>query len=68
MTIDDKITNEKLPCNINKEAANISVLSSGKTDQYEYLAGKEILPSDQRRVIEHAKFTYSYLGKAFKNN
>ena len=48
MTIDDKITNEKLPCNINKEAANISVLSSGKTDQYEYLAGKEIPPSDQR--------------------
>ena len=26
--------------------------------------GDEILPSDQRRVIEQAKFTYSPLGKA----
>ena len=27
-------------------------LSSGKIDQYEYLIGKEILPSDQSRIIE----------------
>ena len=32
----------------------------------EYLTGKEILPSDQNRVIEQAKFTYSLLGKAFE--
>ena len=30
----------------------ISALSSGKFDQYEYLTGEELLPSDQRRVIE----------------
>ena len=32
----------------------------------EYLTGKEILPSDQNRIIEQAKFTYSLLGKAFE--
>ena len=30
-----------------------------------YLTGEEILPSDQRRVIEQAKYVYSPLGKAF---
>ena len=29
--------------------------------------GKEMLPSDQSRMIERAKFTYSPLGKAFTN-
>ena len=41
-------------------------LSSGKIDKHEYLKGKEILPSDQRRVIESAKFTYYGLGKALE--
>ena len=66
MTIDDKIRDEKVPCNINKEAAKISALSSGKTDKYEFLTGEEILPSDQSRIIEQAKFTYSPLGKGFE--
>ena len=35
-------------------------------NKYEYLAGEEMLPSDQRRVIEQAKFTYSPLGRAFE--
>ena len=56
----DKIRDEKLQYDINRETAK---MSSGKTDKYEYLAGEEILPSDQRRVIEQAKFTYSHLGK-----
>ena len=33
---------------------------------YEYLTGKEILPPDQSRIIEQAKFKYSSLGKAFE--
>ena len=65
MTIDDKIRDEKLQYDINREAANISALSSGKIDKYEYLTGQEILPSDQSRIIEQAKFTYFPLGKAF---
>ena len=52
MTIDDKIRDEKLQCDINREVTKISELLSGRTDKYEYLAGKEILPLDQRRVIE----------------
>ena len=33
---------------------------------YEYLTGEEILPSNQKQIIEQAKFTYSPLGKAFE--
>ena len=66
MTIDDKIIDEKIQYDISREAAKISALSSGKIDKYEYLAGKEILPSDENRLIEQAKFTYSPFGKSFK--
>ena len=66
MTVDDKIRDEKLQYDINKESAKISILSSGKIDKYEYLTGEEILPSNQRQIIEQAKFTYPPLGKAFK--
>ena len=65
MTIDDIIKDEKLQYDINREAAKLA-LSSGKIDNYEYLTGEEILPSDQCRIIEQAKFTYSPLGKAFE--
>ena len=63
---DDKIRDEKLQYNINREVAKITVLSSGKIDKYEYLTGEEILPSNQRQIIEQAKFACSPLGKAFE--
>ena len=44
MTIDDKIRDEILQQCINREAAKISALSSGKTDKYEYVTGEEMLP------------------------
>ena len=66
MTIDDKIKDEKLRYDINRETAKISALSSGKIDKYKYLTDEEILPSDQSRIMEQAKFTYSPLGKAFE--
>ena len=66
MTINDQIRDEKLQYGINREAAKISALSSGKIDKYEYLTGEEILPSNQQQIIEQAKFTYSPLGKAFE--
>ena len=66
MTIDDKIRDEKLQCDINREAAKMLVLTSGKTDKYEYLQGEEILVSDQRKVMEQAKFTYFFLEKALE--
>ena len=66
MIIANDIRYEKLQYDINREAAKISASSSGKIDKYEYLIGEEILPSDQRRVIEQTKFTYSLLGKALE--
>ena len=64
MTIEDQIKNEKLQYDINREAAKISALSSGKLDKYEYLTGEETLPSNQQQIIQQAKFNYSPLGKA----
>ena len=66
MTIEDQIKDEKLQYDINREAAKISGLSSGKIDKYEYLTGEEILPSNQQQIIDQAKLTYSPLGKAFE--
>ena len=68
MTIDDQIRDEKLQYDINREAAKISALSSAKIHKYEYLTGKETLPSNQKQIIEQAKFIYSPLGKAFEQN
>ena len=66
MTIEDQIKDEKLKYDINREAAKLSALSSGKIDKYEYLTREEILPPNQQQIIQQAKFTYSPLGKAFK--
>ena len=52
MTIGDKIRDEQLQYDVNREAAKISTLSSGKTYKYEYLTGEEILPSNQRQMIQ----------------
>ena len=68
MTINDKIRDEKLQYDINREAAKISTLSSGKIHKYEYLTGQDILQSNQPQIIEQAKFTYSPLGKAFEKS
>ena len=59
-------SDEKLQYDINWTAAEISALSSGKIDKYEYLTGKDILLSNQQQVIEQAKFTYSPSGEAFE--
>ena len=66
MTINDQIGDEKLRYDINKEAAKVSALSSGKIHKYEYLTGEDILPSNQQQITEQAKFTYSHLGKNFE--
>ena len=52
MTIVDKIRDEKVQYDINRETAKASALSSGKIDKYEHLTGENILPSAQSRVIE----------------
>ena len=57
MTIDDKIRDEKLQYNINRDAAKVSGWSSGKIGKYDFFTSEKILPSDQSRIIEQAKFT-----------
>ena len=57
MTSNDQIRDEKLQYDIKRKATEISALSSGKIDKYEYLTGKEILPSNQQKIIEQPKFT-----------
>ena len=64
MTVDDQTSDEKLQFDINREAVKITTLSSKKFNKYEYLIGEEILPSNQKQMIEQAKYTYSPLGKA----
>ena len=66
MKIDDKIRDEKLQYNINREAEKISMLLSGKIDKYEQknLTGEEILPYNRRLIIEQANFAYQ--GKLYK--
>ena len=59
------IRDEKLQYDINKKAAKISALSSGKTGKYQYLIGKGVLSSHQSRIIEHANFTYCPFGQDF---
>ena len=66
MTTDDQIRDEKLQYNINKDAAKISALSSGKIDKYEHLTGEEVLTTKKKQIIEKAKFTYSPLEKLFE--
>ena len=64
MKIDDKIRDEKLKYDVNREAAKISALSSGEIDKYNYLTGEEILSSTQRQIIEQVKFAYSQTNKS----
>ena len=67
MTNDDQIKDEKLQYDINRDAAKISALSSGKIVKYELvivlLVKKYYLLIKKKKK---SKFTYSPLGKAFE--
>ena len=52
MSINDQIRGEKLQYDINREAAKVSALSSGKILRYEDLTGEELLSSNQQQIIE----------------
>ena len=47
----ESFRDETVQYGINREAAKISALLSGKIDKYEFLRGEEILSSDQSRII-----------------
>ena len=57
---------KKLQHDVNREAAKISSFSSGKIYKYEYLAGEELLPFNQKQIIKEVKFLYSPFGKFLK--
>ena len=59
MAIDDEIGDEKLQGNKNGEAEKISVLSSWKSDKYEYLTDEEILSLGQKWVKEQLRYIFS---------
>ena len=48
---------------MNRETAKILASLSGKCNKYEYHTGEE-MTSEENRMIEQGKFTYSPLGKA----
>ena len=66
MTIDDKISDEKLQYDLNIETTKTSALQSGKINKYEHLTWEEIIPSDAKRMIERATFKYFSLEKALE--
>ena len=59
MRINGQIRDEKLQYDLNREAAKILALSSGKIHKYEYLTDEDIFPSNKQLIIEQARFTYS---------
>ena len=66
MTTDDKITDMKLQYDINRETVKISALSFGKIYKFDHFTGEEILPSNQRQIIEQCISNFVYLGKTFE--
>ena len=61
--LDNKIKANKAQYSLDREAAKISVLSSGELENYEYLTGEDLgYKSD---VVQKEKFEYSPLGKFF---
>ena len=59
--LDDKIKANQSQYDLDREAAKISALSSGKLKKKEYLTGKGL--GYKPGVVEKAKFEYSSLGK-----
>ena len=66
MTIDDKIIDEKHNMLLTDKQQNYQQYLLVKLININILQVKEILRSDQSRIIEQAKFTYFPIGKAFE--
>ena len=61
--LNDKIKANQAQCDLDREAAKISSLSSKELDKYEYLTDEDL--GYKPEVLERAKFEYSPLGGAF---
>ena len=62
MKIAKRIKDEKGQYDIDTEAVNISAVSCGKLDNYEYLTSEK-MSLDQNRIKEQVRFTHLPLGK-----
>ena len=61
--LDETIKANQARCDLDREAAKISVLSSKELDKYENLTGEDL--GHKPGKVEQAKFEYSPLGKVF---
>ena len=61
--LDGKIKANQAQYDLDREAAEISALSSKELDKYEYLAGEDL--GYKPGAVEQVKFEYSLLGKVF---
>ena len=61
--LDGKIKANKTQNDLDREAAKISVLSSGELEKYEYSTGEDV--GYKRDVIQKVKSEYSPLGEIF---
>ena len=59
--------NSKRETENNREAAEISALSSDETEKYECFADEEILRSDQGRIKEQLRLHILHSAKYLKN-
>ena len=61
--LDEKIRQNKADYNLDRKNAEISALSSGKLDKYEYLTDQDL--GYRPDPVQKAKFEYSPLGELF---
>ena len=61
--LNSKIRSKQAQYDLNRQNAEISALSSGELDKYEYLTGEDL--GYKPDVVQKAKFEYSPLGQVF---
>ena len=61
--LDDKIKGSKAQYDLDRRAAEISALSCGELEKYEYLTGENL--GYKPDIGQKAKFEYSPLGQVF---
>ena len=61
--LDNKIMSNQVQYDLDRQNANISALSSGELDKYEYLTGEDL--GYKPDVVQKAKFEHSPLGQVF---
>ena len=66
--INNKIEQNKAQCDLDRQTAKISALSSGNVSTYEFLTGKDVLPEKGllEQAVELKRFQYFPLDKELK--